>query len=549
MSNTSIFKKTIAYLLNFKLRIITLIIFNLILTIFSTIQPTIFSNIINCIAYNNYSKLTTNIYYLIFCFLFSIVFQIFQSYSSYKLAYTIELDLKNKLFIKTLNLNLIEFENTEIGEIINKFENDIKTFSTLFIRNISIIIDFFTVIIISFILIKINFLLAIITFLSFPISFFVFFYFGKKIQSKEVLYKKNYDQHMSFLQEILFGFKTIKVLNNYTFFFNKFNNLQKKVYTISLEKLKVNITGTTLMQFLNFISYILIILIGINQITLKKLTLGGLVAFNTYSNSFSSSLFKLCNLNITLQESMVSIKRISSLFEFNSNINTSYDIAFNLQSQDIHIKNLKFSYNINSKNIINNLNLTIPKNSLTIIKGESGLGKTTLLNLISGLYAASDGTVLIGNLNLKSLNTDYLRKLVFLGLQEPIIFSTSIKENLLLGNPNANQDLMISLCEKLNLNNYINSLPEKYNTKIGINGTNLSIGQKQRISIIRSLLIDSPIYLFDEITSALDFENETIVMNLLKELSRNKTIVLVSHKENCFSYADKILDLNDLQNN
>ncbi|EHK2407893.1 ABC transporter ATP-binding protein [Clostridium perfringens] len=446
-------------------------------------------------------------------------------------------------------MSLINFENTENGALLNKFENDIQTFSNLFIKNISIIIDIFTVFIIAFILIKINFLLAIITFFSFPISFVVFSYFGKKIQQKEILFKNKYDQYLSYLQEVFIGYKTIKTINNFNFFINKFDKIQKELYKLILKKFNINISGTLLMQLLNFISYILLIVIGVFQIFKNKLTLGGLVAFNTYSNTFNSSLFKLCNLNITLQESLISIKRISYLFDIdfsNTSFTTVSKETNNLKSSEITTKNLSFKYKTNSKNIINNLNIKIPKNSFTIIKGESGLGKTTLLNLLSGLYKDYEGEIFVGKENLNNINSNNLNKTIFLTLQEPMLFSDSIKNNLLLANPNADENLVINLCKKLNIHSYINSLPNKYNTQIGVNETNLSIGQKQRICLIRSLLTDSSIYLFDEITSALDFENELIVMNLLKDLSKTKTVVLVTHNKNCFKFADNIIDLNKL---
>ncbi|MGV2805060.1 ATP-binding cassette domain-containing protein [Clostridium perfringens] len=549
MNNKDLFINVSNYLLKFKFKIILLILFDLISTILSTIQPILFSNIINYITYKEFLLLKQNIYLLIICFFISLLFQLIQSLISYNLTYSIELDLKNKLFTNTLNMSLINFENTENGKLLNKFENDIQTFSNLFIKNISIIIDIFTVFIIAFILVKINFLLAIITFFSFPISFVVFSYFGKKIQQKEILFKNKYDQYLSYLQEVFIGYKTIKTMNNFKFFIKKFNETQKELYKLILKKFNINISGTLLMQLLNFISYILLIVIGVFQIFKNKLTLGGLVAFNTYSNTFNSSLFKLCNLNITLQESLISIKRISYLFDVDfskTSSTTDFKETDTLKNAEIITKNLSFKYKTNSKNIINNLNIKIPKDSFTIIKGESGLGKTTLLNLLSGLYKDYEGEIFVGKENLKNIDSNNLNKTIFLTLQEPILFSDSIKNNLLLANPNADKNLVVSLCKKLNIHSYINSLPSKYNTQIGVNETNLSIGQKQRICLIRSLLTDSSIYLFDEITSALDSENELIVMNLLKDLSKTKTVVLVTHNKNCFKFADNIIDLNKL---
>ena len=540
------FNKLFNYLKLYKLDFIVIILVNILNTIFLTIQPSIFGNIIDSISNLNIGSLKLNILFIIVCFFVSSLFSIIRSYISAKLACKMELDLKNKIFTNMLDLNLLEFESIENGQFINKLENDVKSFSSLFTNNISIITDILTVILIGLILIKLNIVLAIITFCTFPISFFIFKYSGKLIKMKEIEFKKTNDNYFSFIQEILNSFKLIKILNSQDFFINRFNCVQSNLYKLILCKVKLNIKGNNITQLVNFISYILMIVIAVYQIFNGKLTLGGLVAFNTYSNMFMSSLFSLCKLNTVIQEANISIKRIFTALDNRTTINKNINNKIYYKNNTICLNNISFQYPNGLNKLFSNFNLSINQNSLTIIKGSSGLGKTTLFNIISGLYDNYSGKIYIGNVNIKDIPKDELRRKIFLMQQEPFLFSSTIRENFLLGKSNATDEEISSICKKVNIDNYICSLPDKYNTKIGCDGVNLSIGQKQRIALAIALIADSDIYLLDEITSALDLKNEEIIMNVLKEISINKTILLISHRNTTFKYADKIIDLENI---
>lgn len=464
-----------------------------------------------------------------------------------------EIDLKNKLFNNILNLDLMDFESTQKGEYINKFENDIKSFSNLLINNISIITDIFSVIIVCVILLKLNIMLALITFAIFPAYFFVVI-FWKAYSKKQIELKKECDNYLSFIQEILNSFKLIKIINNKQFFNYKFNKAQSKVYKVAFKKTVINIIGNNVMQIINFIGYITTIVVAVYEILKGNFTIGGLVAFNTYANTFTSSLFNLCNFNIIIRETIVSINRIAEIF--NEEISDSlteinkFDILIDEEDiKDIDIKNLQFSYPKSKCLIFENLNLKINKNELTIIKGYSGLGKTTLFNIISGLYNDYNGEILFGNININDIENDYLKNKIFLMDQESSLFTGTVKENLLLGLEGVSDDIIIDICKKVNIHNIISSMPQKYNTQIGNNKINLSVGQKQRLALARALIRNANIYLLDEITSSLDSKNEEIVMNTLKKMSINKTVVLISHRESTFKYADRIIDLSEIKLN
>lgn len=198
---------------------------------------------------------------------------------------------------------------------------------------------------------------------------------------------------------------------------------------------------------------------------------------------------------------------------------------------------------IDWKLTLKNISLEIEENKITALVGKSGEGKTTLLNILSGLYDNYSGDIYIGNVNIKNISKNYLREKVCYVLQESFLFSLSIKDNFKILNNKISDLEIVEICKTVNIHNFIMSLPERYNTQIGFNGIQLSVGQKQRLSIGRALSKNADIFLFDEITSALDSQNEESLMNLIKDLSKQKTILIISHKESTIKYADKIITL------
>jgi ABC-type multidrug transport system fused ATPase/permease subunit len=277
----------------------------------------------------------------------------------------------------------------------------------------------------------------------------------------------------------------------------------------------------------------------------NNLTLGNLVAFNSYSAMFSSALFKISTLNIKIHKSIISLKRVfeflekhetKKVFENNENIE---DKTF-LFKENLLIHNLYFKYN-HSCNIIENLNTKIEKKKINVIAGLSGCGKTTLVSIIMGLYDNYEGTIVLGNTDYKNISIENKFNNIVFVTQESFFFNGTIKENLLIESPEVTEDEIISVCQKVNIHDYINSLPQKYDSILGYSGTEFSAGQKQKLSLARALLRKREIYIFDEITSSVDSFSEKIILHTIKELSKTKTIILISHRKTTLSIADNYI--------
>ncbi|WP_243259355.1 ATP-binding cassette domain-containing protein [Clostridium sp. 'deep sea'] len=209
------------------------------------------------------------------------------------------------------------------------------------------------------------------------------------------------------------------------------------------------------------------------------------------------------------------------------------------QVESIQLKNISFSYG-NDKQVLKNINLSLKSGSITAIVGKSGEGKSTIVNLILGFITTQCGEVLINNIAITDFEKESYRNSISVMWQDPYMFYGTILENIMVGKPSATIAEVVQAAKRVNIHDYIMSLPQQYNSFVGERGMTLSGGQKQRISLARCLLRDSPVIILDEPSSALDGENEIIIQKTLKELAKSKIILIISHRLQTINFADNI---------
>lgn len=210
---------------------------------------------------------------------------------------------------------------------------------------------------------------------------------------------------------------------------------------------------------------------------------------------------------------------------------------------EIKYKNIEFAYSEKKNTVFKNLNFTVAKNEKLAVAGESGSGKTTIVNLLLRFYEPTNGSIYINGTDIKDLTLKSLRSLITVVSQETYLFNGTIKENLLHANEDADEEKLIDACKAANIHSFIQSLPEGYNTKVGERGLNFSGGQRQRIAIARAVLKNSPIVVLDEATSSVDTENENEIKQSLNHLLRNRTSITIAHRLNTIENSDRILVL------
>lgn len=327
------------------------------------------------------------------------------------------------------------------------------------------------------------------------------------------------------------------VLKKFIMFSEQFSDNNMKTSIISSLAGSVNTVIISLSDWI-------IVLAGAWLIITDKLSIGSYVAFNGYLGKFLNSIQSIISLNLTIQRTVVSMERIYYFFDTESE---KYGQPLNdiIQSGQIRVNNLSFNYNKASQETLKNISINIPSNSISAIVGFNGCGKSTLFNLLVRLYEHKKGSILFDDKPIEEMSLIDLRHNIAYIHQEPFLFNTSIKNNLLLVQPEATIEEIKEACCKAYIDEFICNLPEKYETLIGYGGIKLSGGQKQRLSIARAILKKPKILLLDEITSDLDGESEYFIMKCINDLSKEHTILMIAHRLTSIVNLPKIYVIND----
>ncbi len=284
---------------------------------------------------------------------------------------------------------------------------------------------------------------------------------------------------------------------------------------------------------------------GTNLINTGVMTAGGFASFVTSLLLLYKPVKTLGNTLTNIQNIFVAMGRVFELFDLEPEIVDSKNpIALSGLKEKIEFKNVNFAYD--KKNLVlKNINLTVPKNETLAIVGNSGGGKSTLVNLIPRFYEVTSGSIEIDNVNVKDFSLESLRQNISMVFQDNFLYSGTIRDNILMGNPNATKEDLESSIRYAHLEDFIKELPHGLDTVLGERGTSLSGGQRQRIAIARAMIKNAPIVILDEATSALDNESEAIVQKAMDNLMQNRTVFIIAHRLSTIKNANRIIVIND----
>ena len=446
----------------------------------------------------------------------------------------------SETYKKALNLPAVAYEKNSSGEIINRITNDADTLSFSFgrlLKMVSSLIASFIIIIYIFvnswivgieILIIVLILLLIIKKYS-PIS--------KEIHKER---KKEQDRFTSLTNESIRGIREIKTLGIKKNLINSVTEIIKNIYKKSEDEINIQKSLNMKTSFLKTILECGVFATCIILLYYNKTSLTFFVAMTYYIYRYTWLIEEINDFTQTYQKVNVSLSRVNDILE-----NRLYkDETFGSKKLPnikgiIEFKNVTFSYP-DEENILKNFNIKIEPNKKIAIVGASGQGKSTIFNLLTRIFDANEGEILIDNINIKDLKEDELRKHISIIRQEPFVFNRTIKENFELINENITLKQIRKCTQMAYLDDYIMSLPKKYDTILGEGGVNLSGGQKQRLSIARTLSKGSKIILFDEATSALDNNSQEYIKKTIDNLIKDHTIIIVAHRLSTIIDADII---------
>ena len=349
----------------------------------------------------------------------------------------------------------------------------------------------------------------------------------------------------SFLSEILKASKMIKI-------YQKENNENLKAKNVVDDLVEKNIkigtvmiTATPIMETLTGLMIAGFIVFSGSLISSGELGVNNFFSFLAAMMLAYQPIRSLATLNMIAYQGAAAFKRIAEVIDKNILVKENEKLPeLQIQNSDIKFENVNFKYDATEEKAIKNINLDISGNTMTAFVGHSGAGKSTIINLLPRFYDPQEGSIKIDNQDIKKISLKSLRKNLSMVSQDVILFDDTIKNNISYAKGNASLDEITKACKFAAADEFIEKLPEKYDTLIGENGVRLSGGQKQRISIARAILKGSPIILLDEATSALDAESEQIVQNAITNLTKNKTTLVIAHRLSTIHNADKIFVMN-----
>ncbi|HDE0632880.1 TPA: SAV1866 family putative multidrug efflux ABC transporter [Staphylococcus aureus] len=465
--------------------------------------------------------------------------QYLAQWTSNKILY----DIRKKLYNHLQALSARFYANNQVGQVISRVINDVEQTKDFILTGLmNIWLDCITIIIALSIMFFLDVKLTLAALFIFPFYILTVYVFFGRLRKLTRERSQALAEVQGFLHERVQG---ISVVKSFAIEDNEAKNFDKKntnFLTRALKHTRWNAYSFAAINTVTDIGPIIVIGVGAYLATSGSITVGTLAAFVGYLELLFGPLRRLVASFTTLTQSFASMDRVFQL------IDEDYDIKNGVGAQPIEIKqgrididHVSFQYNDNEAPILKDINLSIEKGETVAFVGMSGGGKSTLINLIPRFYDVTSGQILIDGHNIKDFLTGSLRNQIGLVQQDNILFSDTVKENILLGRPTATDEEVVEAAKMANAHDFIMNLPQGYDTEVGERGVKLSGGQKQRLSIARIFLNNPPILILDEATSALDLESESIIQEALDVLSKDRTTLIVAHRLSTITHADKIV--------
>ncbi|HCV5981746.1 TPA: SAV1866 family putative multidrug efflux ABC transporter [Staphylococcus aureus] len=464
--------------------------------------------------------------------------QYLAQWTSNKILY----DIRKKLYNHLQALSARFYANNQVGQVISRVINDVEQTKDFILTGLmNIWLDCITIIIALSIMFFLDVKLTLAALFIFPFYILTVYVFFGRLRKLTRERSQALAEVQGFLHERVQG---ISVVKSFAIEDNEAKNFDKKntnFLTRALKHTRWNAYSFAAINTVTDIGPIIVIGVGAYLAISGSITVGTLAAFVGYLELLFGPLRRLVASFTTLTQSFASMDRVFQL------IDEDYDIKNGVGAQPIEIKqgrididHVSFQYNDNEAPILKDINLSIEKGETVAFVGMSG-GKSTLINLIPRFYDVTSGQILIDGHNIKDFLTGSLRNQIGLVQQDNILFSDTVKENILLGRPTATDEEVVEAAKMANAHDFIMNLPQGYDTEVGERGVKLSGGQKQRLSIARIFLNNPLILILDEATSALDLESESIIQEALDVLSKDRTTLIVAHRLSTITHADKIV--------
>jgi ATP-binding cassette subfamily B protein len=549
-------RKLDKYLYKYRFKLLAGLLITIVSRIFSLVTPrfvgdsiTLIENYISdnsIIASELREILFINISIIIGASIISGFFTFLMRQTIINVSRYIEFDIKNEIFSHYQTLDQDFYKKNRTGDLMNRISEDVSRtrmyFGPVLMYGTNAIVLF--VVIISY-MFTIEPKLTLYTLIPLPVLSIIIYKISNIINLKSTKVQESLSDLSSHSQESFSGISILKSFNIQKLIYNQFDKLSYISFKNNLSLAKVQAWFFPLIIFLIGLSNLIVIYIGGNLYINGRIEIGVVAEFLIYVNMLTWPVTLVGWVTATLKQAEASQKRINEFLNEKSNVKDGSK-SLNLNKVvDVKFHNINFTYKQTGIKVFESFNLKITKGEKLGIIGSVGSGKTTLLDLIARVYDPNKGEITFDNNNIKDYKAEDIRSKVSYVPQNNFLFSESIEKNIGFGNINADLNKIIDAAKRSQIHDEIEKFKNGYQTVLGERGVTLSGGQVQRVSIARSFLKNSSIYLFDDCFSSLDSDTEEKLISNLNRSFKDETIIIVSHRLSCLKYSDRIIVLQD----
>lgn len=500
------------------------------------------------------------IFYLILLYVISSIFSYIQQYIMAGVAQNTVYNMRNDLNHKLTKLPLKYFDSRTHGEILSRVTNDIDTIATTLQQSLTqLITSVVTILGVIVMMLTISPWLTLVTVVTLPVSILVTTGIAKKSQGFFKEQQKSIGELNGHVEEMFTGHRVVKAFGHEKKSIQEFDEINERLYNVGWKAQFISGIIMPLMNFINNIGYVLVCVVGGIFVTKNRIEVGDIQAFIQYARQFGQPIVQTANIVNILQSTVAAAERVFELLDEQEEEPDKEDAkVIDLASNVIKDKNkviaplkgevkfdhVKFGYK-ETVTLIEDMNIDVKQGETIAIVGPTGAGKTTLINLLMRFYEINGGKISIDGVDIRDFKRGELRTIFGMVLQDTWLFNGSIKDNIAYGRKDATFEEVVKAAKAAHADHFIRTLPQGYDTIIDEEGSNISQGQKQLLTIARAILADPAILILDEATSSVDTRTEAQIQKAMNNLMKGRTSFVIAHRLSTIKDADLILVMNN----
>ncbi len=477
-------------------------------------------------------------------FVMQALFNFVQSYFLTYVGERVMADLRLQTYEHIQRMSLRFFSDRHVGEITSRVTNDVTTIQSVTTVNVAAFLQN----LVTFagglsLMLFLSARLTLLTMLVVPGMLLAGIYFGRRIRGISTEVQDRMANATAVLEETVSGIRVVQSFAREPYEIKRFRQAIEEAFRTSMRRTKIRSTFLPIVSFLGFTALVLVLWYGGRQVVAGQMSPGDLVSFLIYSGTIAASLGTFTGLYSQLQEALGATQRVFAILDTEPDIRDKPDaVALPPVEGRIVFDGVHFAYDRDDKyeSVLRGINIQMQPGEILALVGPSGAGKTTLVNMIPRFYDPTKGAITVDGYDLRDVKLHTLREQIGIVPQETLLFSGTIRENILYGKLDATEAEVIAAAKAANAHQFITQLPHGYHTVVGERGVKLSGGQRQRVAIARALLKDPRILILDEATSALDSESEALVQEALERLMQGRTTFVIAHRLSTVQIANRI---------